>query len=270
MSFIAALDQSGGSTPGTLERYGYSGVTDLIFEQQMDLIHQMRLRIINSPSFTNRDIDTAIIFEDSAKRGIVDVLRKEGIRSFLKIDKGLNDDGTMKPFDAQEAANLALYHACSGTKMRSVVHSRDMVDTVVKQQLEIARIISDNNLTPIVEPEIPIYKTDKESIETKLLVSLISNLQFFKGRVILKLTLPERKDFYSNLLNFDSVTRIVALSGGYSTDEACERLKSQRDMSASFSRGLTEGLSINQTDKQFDKKLKSNISKIVTASTKKV
>lgn len=267
MTFIAALDQSGGSTPGTLERYGYSGVTDLISEQQMDLIHEMRLRIINSPAFSSDSIDTAIIFEDSARRGIVDVLAQKGIQSYLKIDKGLYIDGTMNAFDVQAACNAAQEYGCTGTKMRSVVNSVEFIEPVLKQQFRIAETIAKNNLVPIVEPEVPIMHPEKFTVEVKLFQSLINHLQTFPGSVILKLTIPEQIGLYSGLTALDSCERVVALSGGYSTDEACNRLSQQKNVSASFSRALTEGLDVDQTEDEFNAQLQSNINKINKAST---
>lgn len=265
MSFIAALDQSGGSTPGALLRYGVEEFTE---DNMMDLIHEMRLRIINSPSFTSEYIDTAIIFEDSAKRGIVEVLRKKGIKSYLKIDKGLNDDGTMKPFDIEKAIDTALYYKCSGTKMRSVVNTSNIKE-VLEQQFEIAREISQVGITPIVEPEVSIHDPDKSTLEFALCDHLEEYLHSYKStKVILKLTLPESPNIYDPLLEHSNCLRIVALSGGYSTDEACERLAQNTNMSASFSRGLLEGLSINQTDEEFNEVLKQNIVKINQASYK--
>lgn len=263
MTFIAALDQSGGSTPGTLERYG---VTDFSDNNMMDIIHEMRLRIVNSPSFTNQDIDTAIIFEDSAKRGIVDVLAQKGIRSYLKIDKGLYIDGTMTAFDIEEAVAAAHEYGCTGTKMRSVVHSVEFIEPVLKQQFRIAETVAANNLVPIVEPEVPIEHPDKYTIEIKLFQSLINHLEEFSKSVILKLTLPEQIGLYSGLTALDGCERVVALSGGYSTDEACKRLLNQKNVSASFSRGLTEGLLVTQSEQEFDQQLKTNIDKISRAS----
>ena len=263
--FIAALDQSGGSTPNTLERYGVQYTED----NMMDKIHDMRLRIVNSPAFDDSNISAAILFKDSVTRGMVNILDEKGIDTFLKVDLGCEEDGTMKPFPVKETLDWAtngIGPKIYGTKMRSVIQSIDMIDAVLKQQFTIAQTISEYGLIPIIEPEVPFDHPDKELIEQELyrLLEIYLNGKDFK--VILKLTPPEVANIYHNLTIKYNVEHVVLLSGGYSIVEACRRLSLNENISASFSRALTEGLNVNQTDSVFHAKLALNISDIQKAS----
>lgn len=252
MTFIAALDQSGGSTPRTLNSYGIT--TDYNEDSMMDIIHEMRLRIVNSPSFTNEYIDTAIIFEDSMRRGLAEVLVNKGIKPFLKVDKGMNEDGTMKDFDLdilQEAKEYGIV----GTKMRSVVHRPQSVGKILDQQYEYALDILYAGFTPIVEPEVDVKNPSKGIIEIQIehLLSYIN----MKG-MTLKVTIPSIPHRYHKL----SCDRVVGLSGGYSLEKCVERMEKCYHMDASFSRALTEGLRYDMSDSEFDDHLGKNIKTI--------
>ena len=263
--FIAALDQSGGSTPGALDRYGVEYTEDNMF----DKIHDMRLRMVGSPDFNDKKIWAAILFKDTVTRGMVNILDEMGIDSFLKIDSGCNEDGTLKQFPVKqilEWATNGVGPKIYGTKMRSVVKSVDMVDAVLKQQFTIAQTVSEYGLVPIIEPEVPIDHPDKELIEQELYELLEVYLQGKDFLVILKLTPPETPNLYHNLTVKHNVERVVFLSGGYATQEACRRLSANDNVTASFSRALSEGLNYNLTDDEFDAKIKSNIKQITEAS----
>ena len=279
--FVAALDQSGGSTPKALRLYGieedrYSGE-----EQMFDLIHQMRTRIIKSPAFTGDRVLAAILFEQTMDRDIdgkptsAYLWEERGVVPFLKVDKGLDDetDGVrlMKPMpglkDLLVRANAA---GIFGTKMRSVIDaaSPSGIASVVDQQFAIASEILDAGLVPIIEPEVTISISDKAEAESILRHEIAKHLDTLPGDrdVMLKLTLPETANHYKPLIDHDRVMRVVALSGGYSRDEANDRLSKNTGMIASFSRALTEGLSDQQSDEDFDAQLKKSIDSIYKAS----
>jgi fructose-bisphosphate aldolase class I len=264
MKFIAALDQSGGSTPATLERYG---IDEWMGDDgMMRRVHDMRLRIINSPSFTNKHISTAIMFKDTISRGAVDVLNKKHIESYLKVDSGCEEDGTLKVFNLDKMIQFAIDTGCTGTKMRSIIKTAEIMSVVLEQQFEYAQRIADAGLMPIVEPEIPINHPYKEKLELLLFQELKPYLKAFAGEVILKLTIPDVPNTYVALADTYMVKQLVGLSGGYSTEVACEKLSQNANMGASFSRGLTEGLHVHQTEEQFDEKLLQNILMISNAS----
>lgn len=263
--FIAAMDHSGGSTGGVLERYGQ----EYTEENKMDLVHQMRQRMIANPDFNGENISHAILYKDTVDRGIVPELKTKGIRAILKIDSGCEEDGTLKDFDVPGMCEYAINNGCVGTKMRSIVKSMDVIEDVLHQQFSMAQTISDMNLIPIVEPEIPIDHIVKDELERQLRKRITKYLRDFNGSVILKLTLPEMPDTYRDLLLYNSCMKIVGLSGGYTTEEACRRLAQNIDMTASFSRGLSEGLLVTQTDEEFNARLSQNITDIVEASSSK-
>jgi fructose-bisphosphate aldolase class I len=253
--FIAAMDHSGGSTGGVLERYGQKYKES----NKMELVHQMRLRMVNSPEFTSENIWAAILYKDTVERGMVPVLKDKGIEAYLKIDSGCEDNGYLKYFRWNEMTDFAKEHGCTGTKMRSIVKSDKDLSMILDQQFALAEGIYNEGLMPIVEPEIPIEHPDKELYEYKLRDELAERLDALHGRCILKLTLPEQDDFYAGIIPHDRVERVVGLSGGYSTEEACRRLSRQRGMTASFSRGLSEGLFASQTDEEFNARITTNI-----------
>ena len=279
--FIAALDQSGGSTPKALRLYGledsaYSGEAEMF-----DLIHQMRTRIISSPVFTGDHILGAILFEKTMERqvegrGAAEFLwQVKRIVPFLKVDKGLVDeaDGVqlMKPIpDLDDLLARALNHGVFGTKMRSVIKLADAagIDAVVTQQLEIARRILAAGLVPIVEPEIDIHSPQKAAAEELLRSALIGELDLLDAdqRVMLKLTLPEQDGLLRPLVEHPRVLRVAALSGGYTREEATARLARNHGVIASFSRALTEGLTAQQSPEEFDAMLNSSIAGIYAAS----
>jgi len=279
--FIAALDQSGGSTPKALRLYGieedqYSGE-----EEMFDRIHEMRSRIITSPSFTGERILGAILFEmtmdrEVEGRGTAEYLWEEKqVVPFLKVDKGLADEAdgaqVMKPIpDLDELLARAKAKGVFGTKMRSVIKLADPagVDAVVDQQFEIGRQILAAGLVPIIEPEVDIKSPQKAEAEALLKAAILRQLeQIPEGQVVmLKLTLPEEDDFYRDLVEHPKVLKVVALSGGYSRDEANERLARQHGVVASFSRALTEGLTAQQSDDEFDAALDASIKGIFEAS----
>jgi fructose-bisphosphate aldolase, class I len=279
--FIAALDQSGGSTPKALKLYGldessYSG------EQEMfDRIHEMRSRIITSPAFNGDRIIGAILFEMTMDRqiegkGSAEYLwQDKGVVPFLKVDKGLADEAdgaqVMKPMpDLDALLERAKTHQVFGTKMRSVIKLANGtgVDAVVGQQFEVGRRILDAGLIPIIEPEVDIKSPEKAEAETLLKTGILSELASLPdGRqIMLKLTLPETDGFYSELVEHPKVLRVVALSGGYSREDANARLARNHGVVASFSRALTEGLSAQQSDDEFNKTLDATIASIYAAS----
>ncbi len=283
--FIAALDQSGGSTPGALRAYGipdsaYSGDAEMF-----QLVHEMRVRIMTAPAFTGDKVLAAILFEatmDKHAHGkpVPTFLWSErGVVPFLKMDKGLEaeNDGVslMKPIPGLDAllaraVTLGVY----GTKMRSVINlaSKPGISAIVAQQFELAGQIAGHGLMPIIEPEILIKSPDKAAAEAILLAELTSKLDALPdGRqVMLKLTIPEMADHYAPLIAHKGVARVVALSGGYTREDACHRLANNHNMIASFSRALTEGLTHSMTDDAFNAKLAASIDEIYQASTVKV
>jgi fructose-bisphosphate aldolase class I len=260
--FIAAMDHSGGSTGGVLERYGEEYTED----NKMDKVHSMRLRMVDCPAFTNNNISGAILYKDTVDRGMVPILRKKGISPYLKIDSGCDDAGMLKPFGVEDMCNYARAHNMIGTKMRSIIKTERWLHHILEQQFRFASFIADKGLIPIVEPEIPIDSKDKPHLEDALAKALPTYLSEFKKSLILKLTIPEKPYLYSSLYLYNNVAKIVALSGGYSTDDACAKLKHQ-NMGASFSRALSEGLYADQTDNQFNIKLADNIQKIKAAAS---
>lgn len=281
--FIAALDQSGGSTPKALSLYGiepgsYSGDAAMF-----DLVHQMRTRIIKSPSFTAERVIGVILFEMTMDRmidgmGSAEFLwQKKKIVPFLKVDNGLADekDGAqvMKPIpELDKRLASALAHGVFGTKMRSVIKQANPVGVtaVVDQQFEIGKQICTKGLVPIIEPEVDIKCPDKAAAEDLLLAALSKQLDKLSAGqdVMLKLTLPEKAGLYSPLADHPRVVRVVALSGGYSRDHANEVLSKNPKLIASFSRALTEGLTAQQSESEFDAKLDSAIAAIYKASVK--
>ncbi|MEY3163822.1 MAG: hypothetical protein RI887_646 [Actinomycetota bacterium] len=281
--FIAALDQSGGSTPKALSLYGvqpesYSGEAAMF-----DLVHQMRTRIIKSPSFTSERVIGVILFEMTMDRqidglGSAEFLwQKKNIVPFLKVDNGLAEekDGAqvMKPIPELDARlTSALSHGVFGTKMRSVIKQANVagVNAVVDQQFEIGKVICAKGLVPIIEPEVDIKCPDKAAAEDLLLAALIKQLDKLSEdqNVMLKLTLPEKAGLYTPLTKHPRVVRVVALSGGYSREHANEVLAKNPNVIASFSRALSEGLTAQQSDAQFDATLNTAIQAIYEASIK--
>lgn len=282
LGFIAALDQSGGSTPKALKLYGLSE-SDYSSEAEMfDLIHEMRTRIIKSPAFTSEKILSAILFEMTMNRtidglGTAEYLWQEkGIVPILKIDNGLleESDGVqlMKPIPelSQRLAD-ATSHGVFGTKMRSVIKSANPagIENIVKQQFEIGNAILNAGLYPIIEPEVDIKAVDKAECEKLLKAELVKHLDQLPADkpVMLKLTIPTEPNFYQELIDHPRVLRVVALSGGYSRDEANQLLAQNHGLIASFSRALTEGLTAQQSDADFNAALSSAIQSIYLAST---
>jgi fructose-bisphosphate aldolase class I len=281
--FIAALDQSGGSTPKALSLYGIEPNTYSGEAAMFDLVHQMRSRIIKSPSFTSERVIGVILFEMTMDRqidglGSAEFLwQKKNIVPFLKVDNGLADekDGAqvMKPIpelDARLAS--AISHGVFGTKMRSVIKQANAagVKAVVEQQFEIGKQICAKGLVPIIEPEVDINCPDKAAAEDLLLAELIKHLDKLSDdqNVMLKLTLPEKAGLYTPLTNHPRVVRVVALSGGYSRDHANEVLAKNPNVIASFSRALSEGLTAQQSDGEFDGMIDKTIQAIYDASIK--
>ena len=279
--FIAALDQSGGSTPKALQLYGISEDQYQDEEEMFNLIHDMRTRIITSPSFSKSDIIGAILFEQTMERLILGVptadylWKSKKIVPFLKIDKGLEDrkDGVrlMKEIpDLRRTLKKAAEYGIFGTKMRSVIDEDNNlgIDEIVKQQFEIGKIILDAGLTPIIEPEVTITISQKSHAEENLKKSLIKYLNELQPNqnILLKLTLPEQDNFYQDLVNHPNVLRVVALSGGYSLAEANKRLEENSGVVASFSRALTQSLFVHQTADEFNSALDQTISEIAGAS----
>jgi fructose-bisphosphate aldolase class I len=282
--FIAALDQSGGSTPKALKLYGieeseYSGDA-----QMFDLIHQMRSRLIKSKVFTGQRIVGAILFEMTIERqidgmGSAEYLwNKKKIVPFLKVDNGLaaesNDVQIMKPIpELSSRIASANKHGVFGTKMRSVINLANSagIQSVVAQQFEIGKEIIAGGLIPIIEPEVNIKSEQKEQAEETLKTSLLTHLNKLNESqtVMLKLSLPTKPNLYTDLVNHPRVLKVVALSGGYSRDEANKMLAQNHGVIASFSRALTEGLSAKQSEDQFDALLDSTIQSIFDASVNK-
>ena len=279
--FIAALDQSGGSTPKALQAYGLEGDAYESESEMFDLIHQMRTRIMTSPSFGGSRILGAILFENTMDREIsgqstADYLwQTKQVVPFLKVDKGLSDENdgvqVMKPMPELEALlDKAKESGIFGTKMRSVIKEANPsgINRVVDQQFDIGKEILNAGLVPIIEPEVDINSTDKRESEELLCSAIERNLGGLEDSqsVMLKLTLPEQDNFYECFVNDDRVLRVVALSGGYSREEANNRMSRNNGLVASFSRALTEGLSANQTQEEFDALLDSSIQQIFNAS----
>lgn len=279
--FIAALDQSGGSTPKALKAYGLEGDEWSNDDEMFDLVHQMRTRIITSSSFHGDRIVGAILFEGTMDRNIEGkgtaeyLWTEKHVVPFLKIDKGLAEeaDGVqlMKPIPGlDETLERARAKGIFGTKERSVIKQANPagIAAIVNQQFEVGKRVLAHGLVPILEPEIDIKCPDKAEAETILEAEIRKGLDALEpGRkVMLKLTLPEKDDLYRGLIEHPNVLRVVALSGGYSRDEANERLARNHGMIASFSRALVEGLVAQQTDTEFDTGLDEAIESIFQAS----
>jgi fructose-bisphosphate aldolase, class I len=279
--FIAALDQSGGSTPKALKLYGIEEDAWSNDDEMFDLMHAMRTRIVTSPAFTGDKVLGAILFEQTMDREIEGtgsaayLWESKHVVPFLKVDKGLADvaDGAqlMKPIPGlRELCERAVGLGVFGTKMRSVVQLANEagVNAVVDQQFEVAKEILDAGLVPIIEPEVDIHSPEKQDAERLLLDRIMQHVDQLNDDqpVMLKLTIPTVDDFYADLIAHPKVLRIVALSGGYPRDEANERLARQHGMIASFSRALTEGLSAHQSDDEFNATLASTIDAIYAAS----
>ncbi len=278
--FIAALDQSGGSTPKALELYGLSDSFSND-EEMFDQIHEMRTRIVTSPAFDGERILGSILFEMTMDRqirgrGSAEYLWEvKNIVPFVKVDKGLADeaDGVqlMKPMpDLAALLTRAKTHGVFGTKMRSVIKVADEagISAVVDQQFDVGTHILDEDLVPIIEPEVDIHSPQKAAAEVLLKTAILERLVRLDGDalVMLKLTPPEQDGFYTELVSHPNVLRVVALSGGYSRDEANARLARNPGIVASFSRALTAGLSAQQTDAEFDAMLDESVESIYRAS----
>lgn len=279
--FIAALDQSGGSTPKALRLYGIEEDQYSSEEDMFDLIHEMRSRIARAPAFAGDKVIGAILFEMTMDRQIdgkpsaTYLWEDRGVVPFLKVDKGLADerDGVqmMKPMpDLDALLARAVTAGIFGTKMRSVINAANPagIKAVVDQQFEIGRQILGHGLVPIIEPEVTISIADKAEAETLLRDAIAAQLDALPEdcQVMLKLTLPETDNLYAPLIAHPRVLRVVALSGGYSRDEANARLARNTGMIASFSRALTEGLSAQQSDAEFNTTIGASIDSIYTAS----
>ena len=283
--FIAALDQSGGSTPGALRQYGipesaYNGDAEMF-----KLVHEMRVRIITAPAFTGAKVLGAILFEgtmdgQAQQKPVPTFLWEErGVVPFLKVDKGLEpeSDGVslLKPIPGLDALLArAVTLGVFGTKMRSVINlaSKSGIAAIVKQQFEIGAQIGGHGLTPIIEPEVSIKSPDKAGAEAVLLAELTKHLDAVPAgrQVMLKLTIPDVPDLYAPLVAHKAVARVVALSGGYTRAEACQRLAYQHGVVASFSRALAEGLQHSMSDAEFNAALAKSIDEIYQASIEKV
>ena len=279
--FIAALDQSGGSTPKALALYGIEESEYSSEAEMFDLVHAMRSRIAQAPAFNGDKVLGAILFEMTMDREIAGkpaaqyLWEERGVVPFLKVDKGLADaaDGVklMKPMpDLDALLTRASAAGIFGTKMRSVIDaaSPSGIEAVVAQQFEIGKQILAHGLMPIIEPEVTISIADKAEAEALLMRSLLTHLDALREpqQVMLKLTLPETANFYAPLVNHPRVLRVVALSGGYSREEANARLAQNTGIIASFSRALTEGLSAKQSDAEFNAALAAAIDDIHKAS----
>lgn len=282
--FIAALDQSGGSTPKALLNYGVTEDAYSNEEEMFEQVHEMRKRIIKDKAFTSDRILAAILFKVTMNSKIDgkftgDYLWEEkGIVPILKVDEGLDveKDGAqlMKPFKhIDELLANAKERNIFGTKMRSVVKelNEESIKKVVEQQFDYAKKISAAGFVPIIEPEVDIHAKDKAEIEEVLKKYLVEELKKLDKDtyVMFKLTLPEKENLYEDLYDFDQTVRVVALSGGYSRDEANEKLRKNRGVIASYSRALTEGLNVNQTDEEYTKMLDDSIEKNYSASVEK-
>jgi len=279
--FIAALDQSGGSTPKALSQYGVEEGSYTNDEEMYALVHEMRTRIIKSPEFNSEYILGAILFENTIDRKIdgqwtADYLwEKKNIVPFLKVDKGLADliNGVqlMKPIsNLDELLTRAVEKNVFGTKMRSVIKEANAegIREVVEQQFKVGKQIFQKGLVPIIEPEVDIYSADKEKSEEILKEEIKKQLNLLDNdvKVMLKLSIPTVTDFYRELMLDPHVVRVVALSGGYGQDEANEKLAQNHGLIASFSRALSEGLSAGQSDDVFNNKLGKSIKDIYTSS----
>ncbi|MBF7016119.1 fructose bisphosphate aldolase [Staphylococcus durrellii] len=281
--FIAALDQSGGSTPKALKDYGVAEDQYNSEDEMFKLVHDMRTRIVSSPAFTSDKVIGAILFEQTMDREVEgkhtgDYLADKGVVPFLKVDKGLDEqkDGVqlMKPMpDLDELLQRANDHKIFGTKMRSNILelNKDGIDLVVKQQFDIGKQIISAGLVPIIEPEVNINAENKDQIEAYLADSILTELNKLNDDqlVMLKLTIPTNANQYKSLIEHPNVVRVVALSGGYSREDANTLLKENDNLIASFSRALINDLNVNQSEADFDKILGDTIDSIYDASVNK-
>ena len=279
--FIAALDQSGGSSSKTLKAYGIPETEYNSEEEMFNLIHEMRKRVFTSKSFTNEHIIGAILFEKTMMSKVNDeftadyLWNQKHIVSFLKVDKGLQEENNgvklMKPIPelAEELREANEKHVF-GTKMRSVIYeaNREGIAEIVKQQFEFAKIICDAGLVPIIEPEVDINSAEKEKCEEILKAEIIEKLKTWnkEDKIMFKFTIPTVANHYLDLYDYECVVRIVALSGGYDVDKAVELLAQNNRMIASFSRALLQDLNAHQSQEEFDQKLNDVIVKIYNAS----
>ena len=279
--FIAALDQSGGSSSKTLKLYGIDESEYSSEEEMFNLIHEMRKRVMTSKAFTNEHIIGTILFEKTMMSKVNDeftadyLWNQKHIVSFLKVDKGLQEENNgvklMKPIPelAEELREANEKHVF-GTKMRSVIYeaNREGIAEIVKQQFEFAKIICDAGLVPIIEPEVDINSAEKEKCEEILKEEIKKQLETWnkEDKIMFKFTIPTVANHYLDLYDYECVVRIVALSGGYSMEEACKLLSENKKMIASFSRALLQDLNVNQTAEEFDTALDTAITKIYNAS----
>ncbi len=279
--FIAALDQSGGSTPKALENYGVTGDEYDNDEAMFDLVHEMRARIMTCSAFDDERVLGAILFEDTMDREVKGkptanyLWEDKHIVPFLKVDKGLAEQMSgvqvMRPIpDLDTLLDKAKKYPIFGTKMRSVIYepSAEGIEKLLQQQFDVAKQILSKGFMPIVEPEVNIDSAEKYECEVLLKAEILHNLQFLDDdhQVMLKLTLPEEGGFYQELIDHPKVLKVVALSGGYSRQQACDKLEENPGMIASFSRAFTEGLSKQQSDKEFADTIDASIDKIYKAS----
>ena len=279
--FIAALDQSGGSTPKALANYGISEGGYSNDQEMFGLVHQMRSRIITSPAFTSEYIIGAILFERTMSSKIGDKFTAEylwqdkHIVPFLKVDNGLAEKANgvqlMKPIpELEHRLSEASRHGIFGTKMRSVIYEANEqgIKEIIDQQFELAQTICKANLVPIIEPEVDIHAADKAECEQLMKQAIQEHLADWNNRnkIMFKFTIPTEPDFYADLYDNAAVVRIVALSGGYGVDEACEKLAQNHNMPASFSRALLQNLRAQQSDEEFNKTLATAIQQIYQAS----
>ncbi|MGM8366658.1 fructose bisphosphate aldolase [Virgibacillus sp. W0181] len=279
--FIAALDQSGGSTPKALAAYGVQEDAYKNEDEMFELVHEMRTRIITSPAFDSDYILGAILFEqtmDSEIEGMytADYLaEKKGIVPFLKVDKGLADEENgvqmMKPMpELNSLLKRANERHIFGTKMRSVIKKANPegIKGVVDQQFEVGKEIIQAGLVPIIEPEVDIHSPEKEKCEELMKAEILKHLDNLSDNehVMLKLTIPSQTNLYKELIDHPMVVRVVALSGGYSTEDANEKLKANDGLIASFSRALSQDLNVNQTDEEFNTNLEKAVKSIYEAS----
>ncbi|MCY4275826.1 MAG: fructose bisphosphate aldolase [Gammaproteobacteria bacterium] len=279
--FIAALDQSGGSTPKALRLYGVDEDQYSSEQEMFEKVHDMRTRIMTNEHFTNNNIMAAILFENTMDRTVQNkpttryLWEDKGILPILKIDKGLADIESnvqiMKPIPNLDALlDKAIDNEVFGTKMRSVIKNNNQngIKDVVAQQFDIGSQILNKGLVPIIEPEVDIHSPNKQAAEETLRKQLLSHLDLLPEgqQVIFKLTLPETANFYMECIEHPNILKVVALSGGYSREEANRRLSENFGMRASFSRALTEGLDVTQTDAEFSQVIRQSIESIVAAS----
>ena len=282
--FIAALDQSGGSTPGALKGYGYQGDEWSSEDEMYGLIHKMRTRIVSSPEFTGDKILGAILFErtmdgDANGRPLPEYLWSKGVVPFLKVDKGLADEAEgvklMKPMpDLDALLERAVEKGIFGTKMRSVIELANPagIAQVVGQQFEVAQQILRHGLVPIIEPEVSIKSPERAQADEILRDEILRHLDRLPegNEVMLKVSIPAKPGLFQPLIDHPRVLRVVALSGGFSRSDACRELAKNPGMIASFSRALLSDLRQDMSDEEFDRSLKSAIDEIYEASTEKV